>query len=97
MGWKQYGKEATEERESGIPVRCREQYGKEATEEREIGMSLRCRSVTVRVRGVETVWEEATVKCMLVLQNRWSNSESSLPQKGLSLFFKKRATLFKQR
>ena len=23
MGWKQYGKEATEEREIGVPVRCR--------------------------------------------------------------------------
>ena len=66
MGWKQYGKEATEEREIGVPVRCRavlvramgwKQHGKEATEERENGIPLRCRAVTVRVNGVETVWE----------------------------------------
>ena len=63
MGWKQYGKEATEEREIGVPVRCRavsvtamgwKRYGKEATEERENGIPLRCRAVTVRVNGVET-------------------------------------------
>ena len=51
--------------------------------------------------------EDATVNCMLFLQNRWSNGESSLPQKGLSFFKKKEQpfssngerflTLFKQR
>ena len=60
------GKESTEEREIGVPVRCRavsvramgwKQNGKEGREEREIGVPVRCRAVTVRVNGVETVWE----------------------------------------
>ena len=66
MGWKQYGKEATEEREIGVPVRCRavtvRANGVETVWEGGYGgardrSSGQVSSGVGEGHGVETVWE----------------------------------------